>query len=115
VTVPSTGSIGFAHVQEWPCGVTDDCLLLFPKKNTPHALLYVAAAVIRNEKWRFSYGRKATPARIAKFPLNPAAELVERINGYLKNTQRIERQILEHAKEMACHFSEIQAAETANA
>ena len=31
VTVPSTGSIGKAHVQEWPCGVTDDCLLLFPR------------------------------------------------------------------------------------
>ena len=32
ITVPSTGSYGEARVQEWPCGVTDDCLILVPKK-----------------------------------------------------------------------------------
>jgi len=94
VSVPSTGSIGIAHVQEWPCGVTDDCLLLFPKKDTPHAMLYIAAAVIRNEKWRFSYGRKATPVRISGFPLMPTPELVERINEYLEQVFDVEKRIL---------------------
>lgn len=94
VSVPSTGSIAIAHVQEWPCGVTDDCLLLSPKDGTPHAMLYVAAAAIRNEKWRFSYGRKATPARIADFPLPHSAELMERATGYLERATRVEDQMI---------------------
>lgn len=65
VTVPSTGSIGEAFVQTWPCGVTDDCLLLVPKEGTDEEDLYTAAAVIRLERWRFDYGRKITPERIA--------------------------------------------------
>lgn len=68
-TVPSTGTIGHAFVQHWPCGVTDDCLLMFPRAGVPDEALYVAAAVVRLERWRFSYGRKATPDRIAGFKL----------------------------------------------
>lgn len=99
VSVPSTGSIAIAHVQEWPCGVTDDCLLLSPKDGTPHAMLYIAAAAIRNERWRFSYGRKATPARIADFPLPHTDELVERVTDYLARAARVEDQILADAED----------------
>lgn len=99
VTVPSTGSIAIAHVQEWPCGVTDDCLLLTPKEGVPHAMLYVAAAAIRNERWRFSYGRKATPARIADFPLPHTDELLARIVDYLERAARVEDQILLDAED----------------
>jgi hypothetical protein len=99
VTVPSTGSIAVAHVQEWPCGVTDDCLILLPKEGVSHAMLYIAAAAIRNERWRFSYGRKATPARIADFPLPHSAELLERIEGYLERAARVEDQMLEDAED----------------
>lgn len=99
VTVPSTGSIGIAHVQELPCGVTDDCLLLVPKEGVPHALLYVAAAVVRNEAWRFSYGRKATPDRIAYFPLPSSAPLLRRIDEYLARADRVERIMLEDAED----------------
>jgi len=99
VTVPSTGSIAVAHVQEWPCGVTDDCLLLLPKEGVPHAMLYVAAAAIRNERWRFSYGRKATPGRIADFPLPHTDELLLRISEYLSRAARIEDQALEDAED----------------
>lgn len=99
VTVPSTGSIAIAHVQEWPCGVTDDCLLLSPKEGTPHAMLYVAAAAIRNEKWRFSYGRKATPARIADFPLPHDGALVERVTDYLLRAARVEDQMIADAED----------------
>jgi hypothetical protein len=99
VTVPSTGSIAIAHVQEWPCGVTDDCLVLLPKPDVPHALLYVAAAVIRNEQWRFSYGRKATPARIADFPLPHNDALLERIDGYLERAARTEDRLIEDAED----------------
>ncbi|MDF0523220.1 N-6 DNA methylase [Bradyrhizobium yuanmingense] len=99
VTVPSTGSIAVAHVQEWPCGVTDDSLVLFPKEGVPHAMLYVAAAAIRNERWRFSYGRKATPARIADFPLPHDKEQIKRIEGYLERAARVENQMLEDAED----------------
>jgi type I restriction enzyme M protein len=99
VSVPSTGSIAIAHVQEWPCGVTDDCLLLSPKEGTPHAMLYIAAAVIRNEKWRFSYGRKATPARIVDFPLAHDGELAERVTDYLERAVRVEDQMMADAED----------------
>lgn len=99
VTVPSTGSIAVAHVQEWPCGVTDDCLLLLPKEGVRHAMLYVAAAVVRNERWRFSYGRKATPERIAHFPLPHDEELLDRIDEYLDRASRVENQMLEDAQD----------------
>lgn len=99
VTVPSTGSIAIAHVQEWPCGVTDDCLILLPREGVPHALLYVAAAAIRNEKWRFSYGRKATPGRIADFPLPHNDALLGRIDEYLERAARVEDQMLADAED----------------
>jgi hypothetical protein len=99
VTVPSTGSIGIAHVQEWPCGVTDDCLVLLPKPGVPHSLLYVAAAVIRSERWRFSYGRKATPSRIADFPIPHTDALLARVEDYLERAARVEDQMLENAED----------------
>lgn len=99
VTVPSTGSIAMAHVQELPCGVTDDCLLLLPKPGVPHSLLYVAAAVVRHERWRFSYGRKATPDRIADFPLPAGEAMLKRIDRYLERAQAVESLVLEHAED----------------
>ena len=37
VTVPSAGSIGEARVQLFPCGVTDDCLILFDREPIEYA------------------------------------------------------------------------------
>ena len=99
VTVPSTGSIAIAHVQELPCGVTDDCLIMLPKKGVPHELLYVAAAVVRSEAWRFSYGRKATPDRVASFPLPVGDDLVSRVRIYLDRASQVEHLALEHAED----------------
>jgi hypothetical protein len=95
VAVPSTGSIGEATVQELPCGVVDDCLLLFPKEGTPTEALFVAAAILRNEKWRFDYGRKMTPARIAGFPMRLEPELLKWIAAERKKAVAIEEQALE--------------------
>jgi type I restriction enzyme M protein len=75
VTVPRTGSIGEAFVQERPCGVTSDCLVLLPKEGADEADLFIAAATIRLERWRFDYGRKITPGRIANLKLNRNARL----------------------------------------
>jgi type I restriction-modification system DNA methylase subunit len=72
VTVAQTGSIGEAFVQMEPCGVNDDCLILLPRedKALPISCLFIAAAIIRLERWRFSYGRKLTPQRISSFRMS---------------------------------------------
>ena len=99
VSVPANGSIAYAHVQEWPCGVADDCLILVPKVGVSHAMLYVAAAAIRNERWRFSYGRKATPDRISEFPLPHTEELLERVEDYLERAAAVEDRMIDDAED----------------
>ena len=99
VTVPSTGSIGRAHVQKWPCGVTDDCLILVPKDGVPREILYIAAAVVRQERWRFNYGRKITPERIANYPIPASAEVLARVRSHMQDGQRIEDIALEMAED----------------
>jgi hypothetical protein len=99
VTVPSTGSIGRAHVQKWPCGVTDDCLILVPKKGVAREMLYIAAAVIREERWRFNYGRKITPERIAGYPMPHSKEVLARVRAHIEEGQRIEAIAMEIAED----------------
>lgn len=71
VTVAQTGSIGEAFVQLEPCAVNDDCLVLLPKegRSVTLAQMFLAAATLHAEKWRFTYGRKLTPSRVAEFKL----------------------------------------------
>ena len=70
ITVAGTGSIGEAFVQLESCAVNDDCLILLPKNNNLSlANYFICAAVIRAERWRFTYGRKLTPARICDFKM----------------------------------------------
>lgn len=94
VTVAQTGSIGEAFVQTEPCGVNDDCLILLPKKSKDisNAMLFIAAAIIRLEKWRFSYGRKLTPSRIAEYPFDVSPTLdawaTERVNEWKDIAER---------------------------
>jgi len=77
VTVAQTGTIGEAFVQLEACGVNDDCLVLLPKENKPLPLAsyFIAAATIRLESWRFSYGRKLTPSRICDFRMRRNSDL----------------------------------------
>ncbi|MDX1953638.1 MAG: N-6 DNA methylase, partial [Verrucomicrobiota bacterium] len=94
-TVPSTGSIGASFVQRLPCGVTDDCLILIPKRGTPEEALYIAAAVVRLERWRFSYGRKITAPRIARFKFPLTAALIEWVKRRKGQIESISREIVE--------------------
>ncbi len=94
VSVPSTGSIGEAAVQTRPCGVVDDCLILTPKPGTPLEMLYVAASTLRREAWRFDYGRKMTPKRIADFPLRSDKKLLAWIKEENSKAEAIEAQAL---------------------
>lgn len=99
VTVPRTGSMGMAHVQEWPCGASSDNLILWPRPNVPLELLYVAAAVIRRERWRFNYGSKLTPDRIAHFPMPTGKDLAVIIRRELERAGEIEALVLSAAEE----------------
>ena len=97
VTVPRTGSIGIAHVQEWPCGASSDNILLLPRPNVPLELLYIAAAVVRKERWRFNYGSKITPSRIAGLPIPTDSALIEMVKEYLNRAKEVESLVLGHA------------------
>lgn len=90
VTVAQTGTIGEAFVQMEPCGVNDDCLILLPRKSDlPITCYFIAAAIIRLEKWRFSYGRKLTPSRICAFPMTRIDALEKWVQSSLDNWQKI--------------------------
>jgi hypothetical protein len=90
VTVAQTGSIGEAFAQFEPCAVNDDCLVLLPKKKDfSEAKLVIAAACLHAEKWRFSYGRKLTPARIAEFVLPNDKALEAWVSSQIAQTKRV--------------------------
>ncbi len=91
VTVAQTGTIGEAFVQMEPCGVNDDCLILLPKAGgaLPISCLFIAAALIRLERWRFSYGRKLTPSRICAFSMVRMPQLEGWVEDQLSKWQKI--------------------------
>lgn len=74
ITVPRTGSIGYAFVQLIPCNVTDDCLVLTPLEDISIDYLFYVAAIIRFSKWRYNYGRKITPKRLENLMIVPFSE-----------------------------------------
>ena len=96
-TVPGTGSIGQAFVQEWPCGVTDHCYILVPKSGVANELLYIACATIRQELWRFSYGAQITPRRIAWLPMLKDEQSIKVVRDQLASATKIEKLALDEA------------------
>ncbi|HEX9722213.1 MAG TPA: restriction endonuclease subunit S [Candidatus Paceibacterota bacterium] len=65
ITVPSTGTVGQAFVQEKDCSVDDNCLVLTPRKSMKKEELFQIAFQIRFNKWKYRYGRQITPERLA--------------------------------------------------
>ncbi|MEK6884962.1 MAG: restriction endonuclease subunit S [Nanoarchaeota archaeon] len=66
ISVPRTGTIGQAFVQEVNCCISSDSLVLIPKEKISLEHLYQIAFQIRKLKWKFCYGRKITPDRLKK-------------------------------------------------
>lgn len=94
VTVAQTGTIGEAFVQLEPCGVNDDCLILLPKDPAlPLSCYFIAAAIMRIERWRFSYGRKLTPSRICSFRM----ERMPNIEAWVEDRLRRWSKVIESA------------------
>ena len=95
VTVPRTGSIGQAFVQLIPCAATSDALVLLPKSGTDISDMFISAQIIRMEKWRFNYGSKITPARIAGFKVPRGAKLKQWVSDELQKALSVCRDALE--------------------
>ncbi|MHB8104526.1 MAG: restriction endonuclease subunit S [Dehalococcoidales bacterium] len=74
ITVPSTGSIGEAFVQIYPCSVDDNCLVLEPLAQYVKEYLFYIAFKIRTQKWRYRYGRQITPYRLGKLEVDTPAD-----------------------------------------
>lgn len=85
ITVPRTGSIGYAFIQEFPCAVTDDLLILKPKDQMDIEILYYVASVIRQEKWRYNYGRKVTPYRLKTLKVDFSKMDLRKIKLFRRN------------------------------
>jgi hypothetical protein len=66
ITVPSTGTIGYAFLQEKDCCVNDDVLILNAKEKLTKTQLLQVVYQIRKNKWKYSYGRKIIPERLSK-------------------------------------------------
>lgn len=76
ITVARTGSIGEAFVQLEPCAPNSDCLVLLPRHAMAVSELFLVASAIRGERWRYNYGRKITPERLAPVRI-PAATVLQ--------------------------------------
>lgn len=75
ITVARTGSIGEAFVQLEPCAPNSDCLVLLPRHDMAVSELFLVASAIRGERWRYNYGRKITPERLAPVKIPAATAL----------------------------------------
>jgi type I restriction enzyme M protein len=66
------------------CAPNSDCLVLIPRKaaDASPARLLLAASAVRLERWRYNYGRKITPQRLAGIKLAHFSE-VERFTTKL--------------------------------
>ena len=82
ITVARTGSIGESFVQIEPCAPNSDCLILLPRGNT-HTVadLILTTASITLEKWRYNYGRKITPGRLASVKVPQSDMLRHRVTA----------------------------------
>lgn len=74
ISVPRTGSIGYAFVQNNQCSIDDNCLVLTPKNKYPIEYLFYITNLIRLDKWRYRYGRQITPHRLGKMKVKSPQE-----------------------------------------
>lgn len=91
ITVARTGSIGEAFVHIEPCAPNSDCLVLIPNSKEWSSIprLLLAASCIRLEKWRYNYGRKITPKRVAKVKLPQSAKLISDLSAAYAQSRNV--------------------------
>lgn len=85
ITVPSTGTVGQAFIQEQDCSVDDNCLVLMPIKKLAKEELFQVAFQIRLNKWKYRYGRQITPERLVTQKIS----LIDSKLNYAKLSQKL--------------------------
>ncbi len=91
ITVPRTGTIGYAFVQEYRCNVDDNCMVMSLKQGVTMSIeeLYFIAAMIREEKWRYKYGRQVTPNRLGEHQIDFSNIDYERLSIFRQRMSEI--------------------------
>lgn len=78
ISVPYNGGVGYAFLQPVPYCASDDVHVLIARENVGIGALLFACSVIRNERYRFSYGRKWNMQRMRRstlyLPATPTGE-----------------------------------------
>ena len=80
ITVTHKGTPGLAFVQTEACTVSNTCMVLAPQlddraEEEQLADMFLHAALITSNRWRFDYARGCTRERIADLPLQPACSI----------------------------------------
>lgn len=66
ISIASTGSVGYAFYHGYDCCIDDNCLVAKPiKPLTAEEMIYFAYLITKN-RFRFMYGRQATPKRLGE-------------------------------------------------
>jgi hypothetical protein len=66
ISVPRTGTICYAFYHGYDCMINSDCMVLTPKNKLTIEEMFYYVTLIRNEKYRYNYGRKVTPDRLGE-------------------------------------------------
>jgi Type I restriction modification DNA specificity domain len=82
LTVARTGSVGASFYHEYPCYVTDDCMVLQPKSNMSAETMLIYARLVFQNAFKYNYGRKVTPTRLSLEKI-PTPKYVESLSDKL--------------------------------
>jgi restriction endonuclease S subunit len=83
ISVPRTGTICYAVYQKNNCCIDDNCLVLTPKVPITENEMIYYSLLIRNERYKYMYGRQVTPKRLGETPV--PTELPKWVNEYKVN------------------------------
>ena len=90
ITVNYNGSVGEAYYQPVPFYASDDVNVLYPKFRLNKYIALFIVAIIKNEKYRYNYGRKWHMERmeesVIKLPVCKSGELdLNYMENYIKS------------------------------
>jgi type I restriction modification DNA specificity protein len=64
ISIARTGSVGATFYHGYPCEISSDAIVLLPKETLSKEDMLWYAMGIRQNQFRFNYGRKVTPTRV---------------------------------------------------
>jgi len=108
ISVPSTGTIGYAIYQEQSCCIDDNCLVLEPNNDnkdiTKNEMIYYAS-LIRMDRHKYLYGRQITPRRMGETEYPSKAEIPNWVkNKKLPDVSSIPDYFLKEGYDKACWY-----------